>query len=132
MMDIDDRGEQKPIDLMTTSEINDLMFKFLIRQENVSYDVKFCFEYSFTQNQGLENEEVFQMHLNENVVIRSDSPFHLEWSIQHNDPLLTSIQRDMLYQAGAPGVIRHPQEETLSKFRNVARSTEGKLPLATP
>lgn len=45
-----------PIDLLVSDQIRDLLFKFLIHEENIQYTVHFRFDYSFTQNQGLENE----------------------------------------------------------------------------
>lgn len=63
---------QLKIDLM---DVPKLLFKFLIFQERLIHTVKFKFDYSFTQNQGLKNEYVHHKSIEETIELKSESPF---------------------------------------------------------
>lgn len=87
-------------------DVKNLLFKFLIYQESTLHTVKFKFEYSFTQNQGLKNETVFHKSIEETVELKSESPFSIAWEVRQEDPFLDSLKNQLQFMSGSPSTAK--------------------------
>lgn len=50
------------------------------------------FDYSFTQNEGLAEEQPHSKSLNVSRLIRATSPFKIDWTVLSSDIFLSSLR----------------------------------------
>jgi hypothetical protein len=60
--------------------------------DNRFNNVLLRFDYSFTQNEGLAEEQPHSKSLNVSRLIRATSPFKIDWTVLSSDIFLSSLR----------------------------------------
>lgn len=76
-------------------ECDTMVFKLLTYQENTNHSIKLRFHYTFTQNQGLENEAVHAKTIDHAINLRAVCPFRIDWSIRSENPFLDCLKDEL-------------------------------------
>lgn len=91
-IDTETKISDKIIDLM---HCDTLVFKLLTYQENTNHSIKLRFHYTFTQNQGLENEAVHAKTIDHAINLRAVCPFLIDWTIRSENPFLDCLKDEL-------------------------------------
>lgn len=87
--------EMKKIEKIDLMNCDTMVFKLLTYQENTNHSVRLRFHYSFTQNQGLENEAVHTKSIDHAINLRAVCPFRIDWSIRSENPFLDCLKDEL-------------------------------------